>query len=307
MPTYSVCHVTTYRYASPVAFGDHRLMLRARESHDQRSVSTQLDIHPNPLELNWSEDPSGNLVGRARFGPRSRELRFETRLEVEQTTCSPDAIRVADHARICPFSHGAEEMPDLARFIERQHADSEHKVDRWARAILDEDPERESVPFLTRLTSRIRRDFSYKRRLQKGIQEPLRTLRLGTGSCRDFAVLMAEAARSLGFAARFASGYLYVASDDPEHAIIGGHTHAWVQVYVPGAGWIDFDPTSGSVGNRDLIRVAVVRDPEQAVPVSGTFIGFPGDFLEMTVGVVVTRSDGESASCPAEHSTEKAA
>ena len=307
MPTYSVRHVTTYRYKTPVAFGDHSIMLRPRESHDQRSMSTRLDIHPNPLELNWFEDPSGNLVGRARFGPRSRELRFEAQLDVEQTTCCPGSIRVADHARTCPFSHGAEDMPDLARFMERQHADPEHKVDLWARAILDEDAERESIGFLTRLTARIRSDFSYRRRLQKGIQEPLRTLRLGTGSCRDFAVLMAEAVRSLGFAARFASGYLYVASDDPEHAVIGGHTHAWVQVYVPGAGWIDFDPTSGSVGNRDLIRVAVVRDPEQSVPVSGTFMGFPGDFLEMTVGVVVTRIDSQTPESTIDLSAERAA
>ncbi len=307
MPTYSVRHVTTYRYASPVAFGDHRIMLRARESHDQRSLSARLEIHPDPLELSWSEDPSGNLVGRARFEPRSRELRFEAHLEVEQTACRPESIRVADHARACPFSHGAEEMPDLARFIERQHTDPEHRIDRWARAILDEDPERDSVGFLTRLTARIRRDFSYRRRLQKGIQEPLRTLRLGTGSCRDFAVLMAEAVRSLGFAARFASGYLYVPSDDPERALMGGHTHAWLQVYVPGAGWIDFDPTAGSVGNRNLIRVAVVRDPEQAVPVSGTFIGLPGDFLEMTVGVAVTRTDSEAPGGMMNLSAEQAA
>jgi transglutaminase-like putative cysteine protease len=294
MPTYLVRHVTTYRYASRVAFGEHRMMLRPRESHDQRSLSTRLDIHPHPLDLSWSEDASGNLVGRARFGPRARELRFEAHLEVEQTTCHPASIRVADHARTCPFSHGAEEMPDLARFIERQHADPDHEVGRWVRDILHEDPDRDSLGFLSRLAARIRRDFSYRPRLQSGIQEPLRTLRLGTGSCRDFAVLMAEAVPSLGFAARFASGYVYVPHEDLEHAEMGGHTHAWVQVYVPGAGWIDFDPTAGTVGNRDLIRVAVVRDPEHAAPLSGTFIGFPGDFLEMRVGVVVSRTDSES-------------
>jgi transglutaminase-like putative cysteine protease len=117
------------------------------------------------------------------------------------------------------------------------------------------------------------------------------TLRLGHGSCRDFAMLMIEAARSLGFAARFASGYLAVPFDDPTDLTSGsarGSTHAWAELYLPGTGWIDFDPTIGSVGKFGLVTVAVVRDPYQAIPLHGTFIGFPTDHLGMEVQVSVT-------------------
>ena len=101
-------------------------------------------------------------------------------------------------------------------------------------------------------------------------------------------LLMMEAVRSLGLAARFVSGYLYVAGIRRRERVGGGATHAWLEVYLPGAGWVEYDPTNGVVGNRDLIRVAVVRDPRQAVPLSGTWTGFPSDFLGMTVDVAVT-------------------
>ena len=121
-----------------------------------------------------------------------------------------------------------------------------------------------------------------------GTQDPIETLKLGSGSCRDFAVLMIEAVRSLGLAARFVSGYLYVPENGSGGRVGGGATHAWLEVYIPGAGWIEYDPTNGVVGNRDLIRVAVVRDARQAVPLSGTWTGFPSDFLGMDVTVSVT-------------------
>ena len=226
---------------------------------------------------------------------------------MEQTTCDADLIRVASCARTCPLPYGAGEMPDLARFVERQHADPEGAVQLWARAIQEEDPRPDSFGLLSRLTSRIRRDFSYRPRLQAGIQEPLQTLRTGAGSCRDFAVLMSEAVRSLGFSARFVSGYLYEPPDRAGSPVVGGHTHAWVQVYVPGAGWIDFDPTSGSVGSRNLIRVAVVLDPEEAAPLSGTFIGYPGDFIDMTVSVDVRRIEPAGRTGTAEFPAGRAA
>src|SRR5207244_10579107 len=134
----------------------------------------------------------------------------------------------------------------------------------------------------------ISREFTYIRREKMGVQEPQETLALRTGSCRDFAVLMMEAVRSLCLAARFVSGYLYVPSSDREGHVGGGATHAWVQVYLPGAGWIEFDPTNGIVGNRNLIRVAAARHPRQAIPLSGTYEGSREDFIGMTVEVAVT-------------------
>jgi transglutaminase-like putative cysteine protease len=160
------------------------------------------------------------------------------------------------------------------------------------------------------MTHAIRQNLTYVRREESGVQDPVRTLRLGSGSCRDFTVLMMEAVRSLGLAAHFVSGYLYVHEGRVHEGRVhegrvhegrvhegrvhegrrvgGGATHAWLRVYLPGAGWVEFDPTNGIVGNHDLIRVAVSRDPRQAVPVSGTWTGFPSDSLGMTVDVEVT-------------------
>jgi transglutaminase-like putative cysteine protease len=138
------------------------------------------------------------------------------------------------------------------------------------------------------MTRAIRRDLVYEAREESGVQDPVKTLHQGSGSCRDFAVLMIEAVRSLGLAARFVSGYLYVHEGRRRRRVGGGATHAWLEVYLPGAGWIEFDPTNGIVGNHDLVRVAVVRDPRQAVPISGSWTGFPSDHLGMTIEVEVT-------------------
>jgi transglutaminase-like putative cysteine protease len=291
MPVLLIRHLTTYRYRSPVAFGEHRMMLRPRESFDQHTLSARTTIKPEPTFQTWAEDPSGNLFGLARFGARARELRFEAEMAVDVQPFRAEFLQLADYARTCPFSYGAEEMPDLARFIERQHPDPERVLDSWTRFVLSEDPSRDTWAFLRRLNARIRRDFAYLRREEPGIQSPAHTLKTGRGSCRDFAVLMCEAVRALGMAARFVSGYLRVHDNDPQMRLAGGSTHAWLQVYLPGAGWIDFDPTSGTVGNADLVRVAVVRDPGQATPLSGSFLGFPSDFTEMNVAVSVALRD----------------
>lgn len=299
MPIYSVRHCTTYRYKSAVQFGEHRLLVRPRDGFDQRTLSATLDIVPRPVELSWSEDASGNLVGIARFRRRSRELRFASEIVVDVSVLNAAALRLADHARRCPFSYDADEFPDLARFVARQHADPGHAVDGWARRILESDPERDALAFLRRLTAAIRRDFTYLRREEQGIQPPAETLRHRRGSCRDFAVLMAEGVRTVGFASRFVSGYLHVRLDETRSSVAKGSTHAWLQVYVPGAGWIDFDPTGGTVGNDGLVRIAVVRDPGAATPLSGSFTGFPSDYIGMDVSVSVSRRDGEAETPPA--------
>lgn len=289
MTTFIIRHETVYRYKSPVAFGEHRMMLRARDSHDQHIVEHRLVVSPEPLQIGWSEDPSGNLVGTASFGRRGRELAVVATMRVEQTAFDVADLVLAEHARTLPMSYGAEEMPDLARFIERQQVDPERALDRWARAIHAESTG--TWDFLLRVNAAIRRDFAYLRREEPGIQAPATTLKLRRGTCRDFAVLMSEAVRTQGIAARFVSGYLYVKSAGDVHRRGGGSTHAWLQVYLPGGGWIDFDPTSGTVGNADLVRVAVVRDPDQASPLSGTFMGFPSDYLGMAVNVDVGVED----------------
>ncbi len=191
----------------------------------------------------------------------------------------PAGLDLDSAASSFPVRYDADEMPDLAPWIERHYADPADEIGAWARRFL---PAAGALDLLTRIAEGIRHGFLYRRRETKGIQHPVETLRLGHGSCRDFAMLMIEAARTLGFAARFASGYLAVPH------VAGGATHAWAQVYLPAAGWIDFDPTSGSAGKIRLVTGAVVRDPRHATPLHGTFIGFPSDHLDMQVQVSVT-------------------
>ena len=291
MPSLTIRHVTTYRYRQPVAFGEHRMMLRPRDSHDQRVIEASLEISPEPRSLHFVQDAFGNHVGIARFSGRSKELCFESTVCLEHSPLDAADPDLEDAARTFPVVYSADEMPDLAYSIERHQPDPGNEVGRWAHQFLPRSGSIGTLELLTRLSQGINHDFLYRRREAKGIQQPVETLRLGHGSCRDFAMLMIEAARSLGFAARFASGYLAVPLDDPKEPTSGsarGSTHAWAQIYLPGTGWIDFDPTIGSVGKIGLVTVAVVRDPRHAIPLHGTFIGFPSDHLGMEVQVSVT-------------------
>ncbi|TNC15043.1 transglutaminase family protein [Methylobacterium terricola] len=298
MPILTVDHVTTYRYRQPVGFGEHRILFRPRDSWDQRLIEASLAITPEPHSLHWIHDVFGNCVAVARFRGRAAELRFSCRITLEHTSDPPLAFALAPRAARHPFAYDADEMPDLARYIERRHADraraaDARAVEAWARSFLDPDGTADTRALLAAMNAALRRDFTYAARIEKGVQEPAETLRLRRGTCRDFALLMIEAVRALGLAARFVSGYLYVPERDGVaiHAG-GGSTHAWVQVYLPGAGWVEFDPTNGIVGNRDLIRVAVARHPGQAVPLHGSWIGRPEDFLDMNVVVRVTETPG---------------
>ena len=295
MPFLTVRHVTTYRYRNPVSFGEHRVMFRPRDSYDQRLVHASLDIQPKPAALRWSHDVFGNCVACARFEGRSDTLRFESLIELEHSAMQPLDFAVSRHAEFYPFSYDQEDMPDLLRSIERQYPDRNNVLTSWAANFVRGAGPLRTNDLLVNITQAIRRDFTYVRREEMGIQPPLETLRLRSGSCRDFALLMMEALRALGFAARFVSGYLYVPSRDTgggagQRRVGGGSTHAWVQVYLPGAGWLEFDPTNGIIGNRDLIRVAIARDPAQAVPLWGTWTGFPSDSLGLTIEVSVHAS-----------------
>src|SRR5271169_5495820 len=296
MPVIRVHHVTTYRYEQPVSFGEHRMMLRPRDSYDQRLLDSRLVITPEPVDIRWVHDVFGNCVAIARFAGRAAELRLDSVIRLEHSATNALDFQIEESASRYPFSYGADDMPDLLRLIERQYLDPEYEIDRWARQFLRHDARSDTTELLAAMTHAIRRDLTYVAREESGIQDPIKTLKLGSGSCRDFAALMIEAVRSLGLAARFVSGYLYVPESRRGSRVGGGATHAWLEVYLPGAGWIEFDPTNGIVGNHDLIRVAVARDPRQAVPISGTWTGFPSDNLGMTVEVEVTAEAEANAS-----------
>ncbi len=293
MPVISIRHLTTYRYRKPVAFGEHRMMFRPLQAFDQRLIASSVTVSPEPELLRHMQDVSGACVGVARFDARADRLVFDSRVRLEHTVFTPFDL---EQQALPPGLYHAEEHPELATSLHRPHQDG-GEVEQWARRFLPINGATPISAVLTAMTHAIRAEFAYALRLRGAPQSPAETLALRTGSCRDFAVLMMDAARSLGIAARFVSGYVYSASQKAGRTG-GGHTHAWVRAYVPGCGWVDFDPTNGIVGNLDLIRVAVVADPRLALPLWGSYDGEAEDYAGMDVEVELSVEDAAAAQPP---------
>ncbi|ABD08827.1 Transglutaminase-like [Rhodopseudomonas palustris HaA2] len=292
MPLLTITHRTEYHYAHPVGFGEHRVMLRPRDGHDLRMLQGALLITPQPASLRWIHDVFGNSVAIATFDQRATTLTFDSTATVEHHPSDEFALTPEDRAFFYPFLYDEEEFPDLEPFIRPQYGDPDGELSAWALSFLDAQGSTPTFKILSGLTHGIRGAFSYRKRHAHGTQHPLDTLQTGSGTCRDFALLMIEALRRLGIAARFVSGYLFVHGDRAHGYVGGGSTHAWVQVYLPSAGWIEFDPTNGIIGSRDLVRVAVARDPIQAVPLHGSYFGGADAFLRMDVSInVVSAGD----------------
>jgi transglutaminase-like putative cysteine protease len=291
MPLLTIHHKTEYRYAHPVAFGEHRIMLRPRDGHDLRVLSGELVIVPKPMSLRWIHDVFGNSVAIATFDERARTLSFSNIATVEHNPAEEFALTADDPAYFYPFVYGTDEFPDLVQFITPQYGDPKGELSAWARNFLDDEGPTPTFNILSGMTHGIRKAFTYRKRHEHGTQHPLDTLQTKSGTCRDFALFMMEALRRLGIAARFVSGYLFIPGDRAHGYVGGGSTHAWVQVYLPSAGWIEFDPTNGIVGTRDLVRVAVARDPRQAIPLHGTYLGSADAFVGMEVSIDVVSAD----------------
>ena len=294
MPILTINLKTEDRYAHPVAFGEHMIMLRPLPGHDLRILDHRLAIEPEPMRLRWLHDVFGNSVAIATFDERSDTLTFTSTATVEHDPAEEFALTPDDPAFFYPFLYDDEEYPDLTQFVTPQYGDPHGELSAWARQFLDADAPTPTFRILSGMTHGIRKSFSYRARHAHGTQHPLDTLQSKSGTCRDFALLMIEALRLLGIAARFVSGYIFVPGDSAHGYVGGGNTHAWVQVYLPSAGWIEFDPTNGIIGNRDLVRVAVARDPRQAIPLHGTYLGSADAFLAMDVDINVV-SVGEEA------------
>jgi len=290
-------HTTTYRYAQPVSLGRHRLMLRPRDSHEMKLHRATMGISPQPTQMVWHYDVFGNSVAVIDFAGPASELSIDSTLDVERFPFADADYLVAEHARTLPLAYSADEIRDLAGLQERHVQDPEHQIDLWAKGFLVTPEGSASLPetlqVLNAMTASIKDGFEYQARDAYGTQSPLQTLESKSGTCRDFAYLMMEGARSLGLAARFVSGYIYDGARDPNGGnsaatVGGGATHAWVQVYIPGAGWTHFDPTNALQSDGELIPVAIVREPEQASPVNGSWEGAATDFQGMEVEVTVS-------------------
>ena len=290
MAILTIRHVTRYRYAKPVWFGEHHMMFRPRESFDQHVLDSSLVITPKPASLRYQHDVFGNCVGIARFGAKANELVFESvnRLKHTPEFALDQTAGAEEEMNSYPFAYRPSDLPDVYSSMLRAYRPTPDPIPAWSRRFLQNIVRVDAMRVLTAMTHAIHDEFKYVGRLAGLPQSPAETLELKSGTCRDFAVLMMEAARSLGIAARFVSGYIFTPYSSGFTG--GGSTHAWMQAYLPGAGWIDFDPTNSIIGNRNLIRVAVAWSPEQVLPLWGTFDGPAGAFLGMDVAVTVTES-----------------
>jgi transglutaminase-like putative cysteine protease len=285
MKLLTVRHATTYRYSAPVTFGQHRLMLRPRDSHDLRLVEAELALAPGG-KVRWVHDVFGNSVALVDFDAPAAELSVVSTLTIERYALAKLDFPIAPEAESYPFMHSADDRSDLGRLRERHYPDARGVVEEWARQFILETPAN-TFNLLATMNAAIRGSFEYRSREEEGTQSPLETIERKSGTCRDYALLFIEAARALGFGARFVTGYLYDPALDGGAALQGaGATHAWAEIYLPGAGWVEFDPTNGLIAGENLIRVAVTRDPTQAVPIGGTFSG-DGQYLGMEVDVTV--------------------
>jgi transglutaminase-like putative cysteine protease len=284
--TVRIRHRTTYNYRRQVSLGPHRLRLRPRESRDLTLISSEVVVTPRGA-LTWAQDVFGNSVATVVFPVMTNALTIDAVTELELHATAWPIFDIAASAIVYPFRYDDDEWTDLGALSQHQYADPEGTLRAWARGFVG-GARTDTLSLLKELNAGVSQAISYQSRDDEGTQTPVQTLRRGWGSCRDFAVLFAEAARSLGFGARIVSGYLF----NPDRSMMGssdaGSTHAWAEVFVSGAGWISFDPTNRSVGGFNLIPVGVARDITQIMPVVGSFIGDSDGFLGMSVEVAVT-------------------
>jgi transglutaminase-like putative cysteine protease len=284
MSLLTIRHKTCYRYRQPVRLGPHRLMLRPRESREVRLLSSRIEITP-PAAFTWTNDVFGNAVAGVNFDAPADGLTIDSTAVVALTASPWPVFDIAASALRYPFFYSSDETVDLGPLAQPQYFDPVGRLAQWAAAFV-RGSETDTLALLKDLVAGTAAQIRYQSREEEGTQSPRQTLDRGWGSCRDFAVLFAEAARSLGFGARLVSGYLY----NPKHKkqSDAGSTHAWAEIYLPGPGWITFDPTHRALGGFNLIPVAVGRSIAQAMPVAGTFFGMTDAYLGMSVEVEVT-------------------
>jgi transglutaminase-like putative cysteine protease len=288
---YDITHTTVYSYRQPVRFGEHRVMFRPRDSHDLRVLATDLDVSPD-CDVRMIQDPHSNSIALVQPLAPADELRIVCSFTIEHALSYNLELPLAPSAELFPFAYSVDERFDLEHYLRPAYDDPDGELTAWARQFIRTDGPTGTRDMLVSMNQHIRDDFRYSARDEEGTQEPSRTLELASGSCRDFALLMMEAGRRLGIATRFVSGYLYDPALDggPEGDVQGaGFTHAWLQAYLPGAGWVPFDPTNNLLGGTQLIRVGIARDPSQAAPISGSWFGETDDYIGMTVSVTVKR------------------
>lgn len=284
MSSIRITHRTVYRYREPVNLGMHRLVVRPREGHDLQVAEHRLSIQPRAT-VSWHRDLFGNSVAWVRFLEDTSVLEFTNEVTVERADhASNKALFEVLPVRL-PISYSLHEEPVARGYLEPVYAEEAPALGDWVREIIAPKTRDDVVHLIHSLGMWIFKNIAYRRREERGVQSPLETLALKSGSCRDMATLMLEAVRTLGLATRFASGYL----DSAASAAGRAATHAWMEVYLPDHGWFGFDPTIGETTSLKHIVTGVSSHPRGVMPVSGSFSGEPGVYLGMTVSVKIDK------------------
>lgn len=287
---YDLEHITSYHYRKPVTFGEHRAIFLPSAGHGERIISYSVDTNI-AAKTRWIMDTLSNNVVELEFGEAAPELIVTCRLRAEHFGLQAIADFPLDKRAIeIPVQYTPDEWLDLVVFMRPHAEDPNGSLAAWAKSFVAGDQD-DTLDVMERMMTAIKDNFTYQARESEGTQSPGETLRLKSGTCRDYAWLMIEALRRLGLACRFVSGYLYDAAlDGGEVGMTGsGATHAWLQVYLPGAGWRNYDPTNQITAGFDLIRVAIARHPSQIIPLSGSWFGDADDYLGMDVKVTIRK------------------
>jgi transglutaminase-like putative cysteine protease len=255
-------------------------MMRPREGHDVHIVRGRVEVEPAPT-IRWLRDIYSNSIAVLTFADPSPKLRIMSDLDVELRDDNPIECLIDPGARMYPFQYAPEEQVELIHYRLPSYPYEGPKLQEWLRELYRPGDAIGTFELLEKLNTHIFNSLKYAHRDDHGVQLPCDSLARGSGSCRDFAVLMMEAARYWGFGSRFVTGYIQMA--EGQH----GATHAWTEIYIPGAGWRGFDPTNNKLAGNEHISVAVAREQEKATPLAGSWMGPSDAFERMEVSVQV--------------------
>lgn len=279
-----ITHTTIYRYAEPVEFGNHRLVLRPREGHDLRVESLDLTTTPRSV-LTWQRDVFGNSIAFAQFMDKSDRLEIRNAVSILRRESATPPRSLHDIDVRLPVEVSSLEEPVVRGYLVPVYPEEAASLLEWASTTFAAGEGECAGKLVESIGQWIQQNIQYRRREDRGVQSPVETLRLRSGSCRDLATLLLETLRALRLPARFVSGYL----DSAASAAGRAATHAWIEIYFPPHGWQGYDPTLGEATSFKHIVIGVSSHPRGIMPITGSYVGPSGITLEMTVSVKIEK------------------